>query len=993
MNKNLKKVISTVAALAMSASTLVAFAADYPDVDASANYKQAVDELSALNIINGYEDGTFQPDKLVTRAEFSKMLITMLGKAELAQAESAAGSNTAFTDVPGSHWASGFVTAAATNGYINGMGDGTFAPDSNVTYAQAMKMLVCAAGYEQWAIQKNGAENAWPNSYLYYANQVDIGKGVSGVSDTSELTRAQVAQMIDNTLTAPVCVDTGKISYDRFGNAVPELEQKNGKGEDYQNILSVRHNAYKVKGMVTDNNKSTSGSLKADEVRFQVKVAKNFDDEEVKSSETRNSEKMYIADASIADALNKYVEAIIQQDDNDDWVILSVAETGSGDQVETLADNFDYDNKVYTDNGHDYVGSGKLYFREGNKTSSYKVADDVVLFVNGVKYAETAAEVNTAIDAYVKGNTTSNVILIDTPASDSTTTDGYMDQIMVEYYGTAVVDSVEGEADDDITVNFDAAYGLDGAGSMDIDLTDEEVSYIFTKDGAAVNPKDLAEDDVLSIKYDVTASSFDESSFFEVLVSSKTDAGKCTTKTKDKTVDGEDIYKYAVNGTTYKVADSQVGDLKSGTEYTVYLDVFNRIASIEEGLDSKKFAIVDGAYQTAGGENKVKLILPDGTDSEFDVKDNFVLNTTGPDGKPVKLGFDDFMKLIYPDVTDKSKKFAPQERVFEYNMSAGKISSAEKQTGRVNDDSQEYKENSAKIGKYTISLDATAFIDASEADDIKTMSSSTLKNGNSYEAYFFNKANSDNYYRFVIVTSNAGQAIDTSVVAVYKSTSYVQNDEEEDTIALAVVEGNDENKELTVAVDNKDAVDGVLNEGDAFMYDTNAKGEVIAVHSLTAGLELAGERADYDKLWDTFTSGGVDAAMADAQKYASELMDTDGGAEVVFGPVIEHKSKNVEIGVYDDGKTNKADNIDITIQDNANIYLVNYKERDGERVSATTASALVKASITKAALSDEDNIITWDAVTSAPRFALIKTVDGNATDVVVYVSSESKLSK
>ena len=980
MNKNLKKVISTVAALAMSASTLVAFAADYPDVDASANYKQAVDELSALNIINGYEDGTFQPDKLVTRAEFSKMLITMLGKAELAQAESAAGSNTAFTDVPGSHWASGFVTAAATNGYINGMGDGTFAPDSNVTYAQAMKMLVCAAGYEQWAIQKNGAENAWPNSYLYYANQVDIGKGVSGVSDTSELTRAQVAQMIDNTLTAPVCVDTGKISYDRFGNAVPELEQKNGKGEDYQNILSVRHNAYKVKGMVTDNNKSTSGSLKADEVRFQVKVAKNFDDEEVKSTETRNSEKMYVGEGSKADeALNKYVEAIIQQDDNDDWVILSVAETGSGDQVETLADNFDYDNKVYTDNGHDYVGSGKIYFRENSKTSSYKVADDVVLFVNGVKYAETAAEVNAALDAYVKGNTTSNVTLIDTPASDSTTTDGYYDQIMVDYYGTAVVDSVEGEEDDDITVNFDAAYGLDGAGSMDIDLTDEEVSYIFTKDGAAVNPKDLAEDDVLSIKYDVTADSFDASTFFEVLVSSKTDSGKCTTKTKDKTVDGEDIYKYAVNGTTYKVADSQVGDLKSGTEYTIYLDVFNRIASIEEGLDTRKYAIIDGAYQTAGGENKVKLILPDGTDQEFDVKDSI----KGED-------FTKIQEIVYPNVNDKATKNAVQERVVEYTLSAGKINKIEKQVARANDDSQEYKVNSEKIGKYTISLDATAFIDASDADDIKVMSAETLKDGNSYEAYFFNKANSDNFYRFVVVTSNAGQAIDTSAVAVYISTSYVQNDDEEDTIALQVVEGN-ETKDLLVATDAETIP--ALNEGDAFMYDTNAKGEVIAVHSLTADFKLAGERADYDTLWDTFTAGGVDAAMAKAQKYASELMDTNGGAEVAFGPVIEHKGKTVELGVYDNGTTNKLDNLSITIDDNANVYLVNYKERDGERVSATTASALVKASITKAALSEEDNVITWDAVTSAPRFALVKTVDGDATDIVVYAPSESKLSK
>ena len=53
MNKNLKKVISSVAALTMVASSVAAFAVDFPDVESTASYAQAVQELSDLDVISG----------------------------------------------------------------------------------------------------------------------------------------------------------------------------------------------------------------------------------------------------------------------------------------------------------------------------------------------------------------------------------------------------------------------------------------------------------------------------------------------------------------------------------------------------------------------------------------------------------------------------------------------------------------------------------------------------------------------------------------------------------------------------------------------------------------------------------------------------------------------------------------------------------------------------------------------------------------------------
>ena len=93
MNKNLKKLISTVAALAITAtSTFTAFAANFTDVADTADYKTAVDNLVALNIVNGYEDGTFGPEKLITRAEASKMIVGTMGPAMMDAAEASKGS-------------------------------------------------------------------------------------------------------------------------------------------------------------------------------------------------------------------------------------------------------------------------------------------------------------------------------------------------------------------------------------------------------------------------------------------------------------------------------------------------------------------------------------------------------------------------------------------------------------------------------------------------------------------------------------------------------------------------------------------------------------------------------------------------------------------------------------------------------------------------------------------------------------------------------------
>ena len=76
-----QKTISAIAALiAVLGTNTVSLAAGkmYSDIPDGADYAKAVRALSDLNIIAGYEDGTFGPDKQITRAEAAKLMVSAI---------------------------------------------------------------------------------------------------------------------------------------------------------------------------------------------------------------------------------------------------------------------------------------------------------------------------------------------------------------------------------------------------------------------------------------------------------------------------------------------------------------------------------------------------------------------------------------------------------------------------------------------------------------------------------------------------------------------------------------------------------------------------------------------------------------------------------------------------------------------------------------------------------------------------------------------------
>ena len=83
--------------------------------------------MQQFGIVTGYEDGSFRPDAPVTRAEFAAIARRF---------EKLTQGSASFTDVPDTHWAVKYINFAATRGWVTGYEDGTFKPEHSITRAE-----------------------------------------------------------------------------------------------------------------------------------------------------------------------------------------------------------------------------------------------------------------------------------------------------------------------------------------------------------------------------------------------------------------------------------------------------------------------------------------------------------------------------------------------------------------------------------------------------------------------------------------------------------------------------------------------------------------------------------------------------------------------------------------------------------------------------------------------------------------------------------------
>ena len=174
-----------------------AIVSPYEDVSVDSINLEAIAYMKEKGIMIGYEDGTFKPEKLVTRAEFVKMLI----ENEMGVASVSDDILTGFTDVDEvNHWAKKYIYLGVQKGYLLGMGNGLFMPDATITYEQALKILVCYLGKEVAAKAKVSVTTPlWPTAYVLTGEQLGLNKNTT-LTIGEEVDRAYIAQLTYNAL-------------------------------------------------------------------------------------------------------------------------------------------------------------------------------------------------------------------------------------------------------------------------------------------------------------------------------------------------------------------------------------------------------------------------------------------------------------------------------------------------------------------------------------------------------------------------------------------------------------------------------------------------------------------------------------------------------------------------------------------------------------------------------------------------------------------------
>ena len=155
-----------------------------------------IKEAVTLGIVNGMPDGTFAPDKEMTRAEFATILWNMAEKPDTE-------STSAFVDVKSEDWYFKQIAWAFEKGYINGISNAEFNPNGTITREQAMTILYRYAGslestekLDAFNDKESISDFAYPAMCWAVENKI-----ISGVSDTEiapkqSATRAQLATII-----------------------------------------------------------------------------------------------------------------------------------------------------------------------------------------------------------------------------------------------------------------------------------------------------------------------------------------------------------------------------------------------------------------------------------------------------------------------------------------------------------------------------------------------------------------------------------------------------------------------------------------------------------------------------------------------------------------------------------------------------------------------------------------------------------------------------
>ena len=812
--KNLKKVLALVLAFAC-AFTMFAGAAftDQADIKVKSD---VVDTLVSLGVIEGFEDGSFQPNGTVTRAQMAKMIYVL--RTGNSDASAYNDDKTTFTDING-HWARGYIKYCQSLNIIAGKSSTIFAPNASVTAQEAAKMLLVTLGYDA---QKAGlVGSGWASKTNALADENGLLDDVN-TSFTAACPRQYAAQLIYNAIDAKTVVWRD----DAYTNQTAAGTDNKTIGEKYMGLNTaegVMASFQKEDGKSTytmdltniskKNSVEATKNNKFDDLTF-TKIAKDFT------------------------ALKNQKVKVLYKGTDEVYGVFALAEDNTS--IAAALGQFDKDtNTRIKYNGNKYnVKSGAVV-----KVDNETLATTTTTKNDKGESVSTSTPVSVA--TFVDNGKTYNKGMAKAFNAKAISNDGSskINALTVETFAVAKVSYV---GKDYINLT-DVFYSKNGALTK---TSDTNYASAKLKSDDAIYPSDLAKDDYVIVTPEANSVENDK-----VTVSKLDTVTGKVSSTKNKSTD--DDYQVKIDGTWYEMAIDEGNDVSKkyskidagDTIKVVVKDGY--IVSVDDlnaTPDDVALCIEVGATSGIGAKYEADLLFADGSRQTVTVKDDVIKNSkvlyaqydTNVTGNGVLTGAaptkdTDETAMGALDLNNDTKPFlvSYDKSGSKYELTAiggSKLSGYDQYTQTTIGQYADKVDNNrlqANTTKY-IDDNATVIVRYDDGDKYSVITGKTLKgwkNTNHFDSAVLANQDGGAYYAQLVYV-NLGTK--TSVPGSSSVYAYLFDGPEYygksgDVDAYYEYSGWDGSKDVTVKI-YKDDISTVLPEGTVISYTVDSDG-------------------------------------------------------------------------------------------------------------------------------------------------------------------------
>ena len=835
--KNLKKLISVIIAVIMIVGSFATVsAADYKDVESTSSFAKAINVLSGLGIVTGDDEGNFNPKNEIKRSEMVALVCRMMGEEDIATNSA----SNAFTDVAANHWAAGYIAWGVNRGIVNGMGDGTFAPDASVSYQDSVVMIMRALGYDR--IAQRAQNGGYPAGYLKLASQRSILKD-AGYDNQAAAPREVVAQLIYNAMTAPL------VDVKQYGMNVEDDRYIIHDGSDdeapLRTLLTYTNDIIKVKAEITASAKTNDKLIDKDgNYKVDINVLNGYGYKMDEISQIFREEDMgkdekafavtgvYVGDTNAADLLGATVEAyLVEDEDLNAWKLLAVVGDAKAVKSETIkATEADFSKAAYKATLFTYEDA------EGNEEEIDLVAEaDLILYYNGKEIGKATKFEAGVIEKLLKE--ANEITFAGSKTSDYS-------KIFITTYDYMVVNRVYA---DEFAI-YGKGLKVDNYVSeliLDTEVNDKLSYNIYDAKGAALKIEDIKEYDVLNIvaPKDVDSkgnkTAIDKVNYYDIYVTNEVVSGSIS----EDFLDG---YRFAIDGTTYKtVAKNGVA---SGEEGDFYLTIDGRILYKDASKSiSKDFAFIVRAYTKVeyGTEkiNYVGLFTADGEINNYEVADKLTVDGKLYEGEAIATYIADVAKLVEAQAKKEDAEANVAKRFATYKLNSNNqikeltfYSSTEEATYRENFGTLAGKEfdDATKVFVAPVKENADKKFEV-DKDDIKLGSFASMKDKEKYVATIV-ELDPNAPISAVLLNKDVVSDFAGSHLAVVLSKGQSYDAESAETLTKYTLLQSGETISLAISADAEAAnVDKELATGDVILYSVDAKGDIENMHEVLKG--------------------------------------------------------------------------------------------------------------------------------------------------------------